>query len=125
MFRGLRVDSGDNAEELDKIVAKYRSFGIDPATKQVVFSNGLHIDEALEIQKLAIGKCLPSYGIGTSLTNDFPGCRPLNIVIKLVAAKITESWPFFNETCKLSEDPAKNIGTPEVIRRFKEAIHME
>ncbi len=125
MFRGLRVDSGDNAEDLDKIVAKYRSFGIDPATKQVVFSNGLHIDEALEIQKFAIGKCLPSYGIGTSLTNDFPGCRPLNIVIKLVAAKITESWPFFNETCKLSEDPAKNIGTPEVIRRFKEAIHME
>lgn len=125
MFRGLRVDSGDNAEELDKIVTKYRSLGIDPATKQVVFSNGLHVEEALEIQSFATGKCLPSYGIGTALTNDFPDCKPLNIVIKLVAVKITESWPFFNETCKLSEDPAKNIGKPEVIRRFKEALHLQ
>lgn len=48
----------------------------------------------------------------------------MNIVIKLVAAKITELWPFFNETCKLSEDSDKNMGNPSVIRRFKEALHM-
>ena len=48
----------------------------------------------------------------------------MNIVIKLVAVKITESWPFYNETCKLSEDPEKHIGEPAVIRRFCEALHM-
>ena len=103
MFRGLRVDSGDNRAELEKIVAKYQSLGIDPASKLIVFSNALTVDDALEIQKYATGHCIPSYGIGTHFTNDFQGIRALNIVVKLVAAKITEYWPFYNDTCKLSE----------------------
>lgn len=81
MFRGLRVDSGDNIQELERIVNKYHSLGIDPATKQVVFSNALTTDDALTIQKLAQGKCLPSFGIGTHFTNDFEGVPPMNIVI--------------------------------------------
>lgn len=125
MFRGLRVDSGDNLKELDKIVNKYRSLNIDPKTKQVVFSNALTVDEALAIQRSAQEKCMPSYGIGTHFTNDFPGVEALNIVIKLLACKITESWPFYNQTCKLSEDPDKSSGDPAVIRRFREAVHME
>lgn len=124
MFKGLRVDSGDNYAELDKIVAKYRSLGIDPSSKQVVFSNALDTDAAIALQRYAAGKCLPSYGIGTHFTNDFPGVKPLNIVIKLFAAKITESWTFYNDTCKLSEDAGKYTGRPEVVRRFKEALHM-
>ena len=124
MFKGLRVDSGDNRAELEKIVAKYRSLGIDPATRQVVFSNALTVDDAVEIQRYAAPLCQPSFGIGTHFTHDFPGVAPLNIVIKLVAAKITESWPFYNETCKLSEDPAKHTGDPAVVRRFMEALHM-
>lgn len=125
MFRGLRVDSGSNREELEKITRKYRSLNIDPKTKQVVFSNGLTVDDALEIQKYAGAVCLPSYGIGTHFTNDFPGVTPLNIVIKLLAAKITESWPFYNDTCKLSENPDKATGKPTVIRRFREALRMD
>lgn len=124
MFKGLRVDSGDDAEQLELIEKKYRSLGVDPATKRVVFSNGLTVDDALRIQRFASGRCLPSFGIGTHLTNDFPGVEPMNIVIKLVAAKITESWPFFNETCKISEDPGKTTGRPEVVRRFREALHL-
>lgn len=125
MFKGLRVDSGDNYEQLDKIVAKYRSLGIDPATKQVIFSNGLSVDEALAIQRYAVGKCIPSYGIGTHFTNDFPAFRHLNIVIKLTAVKITESWDFYNETCKLSEDAGKHTGNLAVVRRFMEALHLQ
>lgn len=124
MFRGLRVDSGNNFQELEKIVAKYKSLGIDSRTKQVVFSNALTVDDALTIRQFAADKCQPSFGIGTHLTNDFPGVKPLNIVIKLVAAKITESWPFYNETCKLSEDAAKNAGDRKVIRRFRETLHL-
>ncbi|MDE7470976.1 MAG: nicotinate phosphoribosyltransferase, partial [Paramuribaculum sp.] len=62
MFKGLRVDSGDNYHELDRIVSKYRSLGIDPASKQVVFSNALNTDTAIEIQRYAEGKCQPSFG---------------------------------------------------------------
>jgi nicotinate phosphoribosyltransferase len=125
LFKGLRVDSGDNREELQKIVDKYASFGIDSRTKQVIFSNGLTTDDAIEIQKYAKKLCHPSYGIGTHFTNDFKGITPMNTVIKLVAVKITETWPFYNDTCKLSEDTGKHTGKPEVIQRFLELLHME
>lgn len=125
MFKGLRVDSGDNYEQLDRIVEKYTSLNIDPATKQVVFSNGLNVDEAIRINEYARGKCIPSFGIGTHFTNDFPGIKPRNIVIKLLAVKITESWPFYCSTCKLSEDRGKYTGDPSTVRRFLEAIHYD
>lgn len=124
LFKGLRIDSGDNREELQKIVNKYQSLGIDSRTKQVVFSNGLDTDRAIEIQKYAKDFCLPSFGIGTHFTNDFDGIEPMNIVIKLVAAKITEAWTFYNDTCKLSEDDGKHTGKPEVIARFMETLNI-
>ena len=44
MFTGLRVDSGVEEEQTEKIIEKYKQLGINPATKQVIFSNGLNID---------------------------------------------------------------------------------
>ncbi len=125
MFKGLRIDSGDNRRELDMIVEKYRSLNIDPRSKQVVFSNALDVDRAIEIQKYAKDKCQPSFGIGTHFTNDFPDVKPMNIVIKLIAVKITESWPFYSSTCKLSEDKGKYTGDPATVRRFLETLHIE
>lgn len=125
MFKGLRVDSGDNFRELDLITSKYRDLHIDPRTKQIAFSNGLDVDGAIEIQKYAQNKCIPSFGIGTHFTNDFDGVRPMNIVIKLVAVKITESWPFYCDTCKLSEDPGKYSGNKAVVDRFLEILHLD
>ena len=124
MFKGLRVDSGDNFRQLDLIVEKYRSLNIDPAGKQIVFSNGLDVESAIEINRYAAGRCIPSFGIGTHFTNDFPGLRPMNIVIKLTDVKITESWPFYSSTCKLSEDHGKYSGDPDTVRRFMEILHI-
>lgn len=124
MFKGLRVDSGDNFEELDKILEKYLSLNIDPAAKQIVFSNGLDVDKAISINQYATGKCIPSFGIGTHFTNDFSDIRPMNIVIKLVAVKITESWPFYSETCKLSEDIGKYSGDISTVERFLDTLHI-
>ncbi len=124
MFKGLRVDSGDNFRELDLIVDKYRSLNIDPCSKQIVFSNGLDVDSAIAIQEYARDKCIPSYGIGTHFTNDFDGVRPMNIVIKLIAVKITESWPFYCDTCKLSEDHGKYSGDRATVDRFLATLHL-
>ena len=124
MFKGLRVDSGDNFKELDLITEKYRSLNIDPRTKQIVFSNGLDVDGAIRIQEYAKDKCIPSFGIGTHFTNDFEGVKPMNIVIKLIAVKITESWPFYCDTCKLSEESGKYSGNKATVDRFLEAIHL-
>lgn len=125
LFAGLRVDSGDNLEQFEKIRKKYASFGIPVEEKQVVFSNALSIDSACQLQKQLEGKAKISFGIGTAWTNDFSGVKPMNIVIKLVAAKITESWPYYNDTCKLSEDKGKHTGKQEVIQRFKDILHFK
>ena len=125
LFKGLRVDSGDNYEQLHKIVDKYKSLGIDSRTKQIVFSNALDTDSAIDIHRYASQYCLPSFGIGTHFTNDFDEVTPMNIVIKLVAVKITESWTFYNDTCKISEDDGKHTGNPRVIERFMEAINLK
>ena len=125
MFRGLRVDSGNNFQQLDLIIEKYRSLNIDPLSKQVIFSNGLDIDRAIAINQYAADKCQPSFGIGTHFTNDFPGINPLNIVIKLTDIKMTESWPAYFPTCKLSEDRTKYSGDPEVVKRFLQELQMD
>lgn len=124
LFKGLRVDSGDNRQQTRLIVDKYRSLGIDPLTKQIIYSNSLDTDEAIALNSFASVYCQPSFGIGTHFTNDFPDIRPLNIVIKLVAAKITEQWTFYSDTCKLSEDHGKYTGKPEVVKRFLETLHI-
>ena len=74
MYKGLRVDSGNEEEQTELIIDKYKQLGIDPASKQVVYSNGLNIDRAIEIHKYVNGRVQDSYGVGTFLTCDVSGC---------------------------------------------------
>lgn len=109
MYKGLRVDSGNEEEQVEKIISKYKSLGIDPATKQVVFSNGLNIDRAVEIHKYCAGRVQDSYGVGTFLTCDVLNAEPMNIVVKLTRGRITESRKW-QECVKLSCDKGKTLG---------------
>ena len=115
MYKGLRVDSGVEEEQIEKIIGKYKSLGIDPATKQVVFSNGLDIDRALEIHRYCAGRVQDSYGVGTFLTCDVTGCEPMNIVVKLTRGRITESREW-HDCVKLSCDKGKTLGNPDKCR---------
>lgn len=109
MFNGLRVDSGVEEEQVEKIINKYEALGIDASTKQVVFSNGLNINRAIEIHKYVNGRVHDSYGIGTYLTCDIDNCKPMNIVVKLTKSRITElrEW---HDCIKLSCDKGKTLG---------------
>jgi nicotinate phosphoribosyltransferase len=112
LFSGLRVDSGNEEEQIDKIVKKYTELGINPQTKQVIFSNGLNIKRAIEIQKYASEKVKPSFGVGTFLTCDLTGISPMNIVVKLTKSRITESREW-HDCVKLSCDKGKTLGNPD------------
>ena len=99
-------------DEAQSIIAKYKSLGIDPATKQVCYSNGLDIDKAIEIHNYVAGRVQDSYGVGTHLTCDVTGADPMNIVVKLTRGRITElrEW---HDCVKLSCNLSKTLGNPE------------
>lgn len=83
LYDGVRHDSGDPVEFGYKIINHYKKLGIDPLSKTIVFSNSLDFKK---IEMLALefkGKINTSFGIGTNLTNDFPGVNPLSIVMKM------------------------------------------
>ena len=121
LFSGLRVDSGNEEEQIDKIVKKYTDLGINPQTKQVIFSNGLNIKRAIEIQKYASEKVKPSFGVGTFLTCDLTGISPMNIVVKLTKSRITESREW-HDCVKLSCDKGKTLGNPDKCRYLLSVI---
>lgn len=111
-FCGLRIDSGVEEEQVDLIVEKYKQLGIDPMTKQAVFSNGLDIERAVEIHRYCQGKITDSYGVGTYLTCDVTDSSPMNIVVKLIRGRITESREW-HPCVKLSCDKGKTLGDTE------------
>ena len=109
LFDGVRCDSGNELEFIDKLTARYKELGIDSTTKTIVFSNALDFGKALEIQEYCRGKIRCAFGIGTNLTND-TGFKPSNIVMKLTQCKmnINQEW---RECVKLSDDIGKHIGS--------------
>ena len=112
LYSGLRVDSGDEKEQIDKIVNKYSQLGIDSKQKQVVFSNGLNLKKAFQIHELSRNKVNDSYGIGTFITCDVDNVEPMNIVVKLTKGRITETREW-HDCVKLSCDKGKTLGNKE------------
>ncbi|AZS49837.1 nicotinate phosphoribosyltransferase [Entomomonas moraniae] len=97
LFDGLRHDSGDPIIWAEKAIAHYKSLGIDPRTKTLVFSDGLNFPKALSIFRQLRDRINVSFGIGTNLTCDIEGVSATNMVIKMVScngqpvAKISDS----------------------------------
>lgn len=118
MFDGLRVDSGDEHEETEKVIAKYRSLGVDPSTKSIVYSNALTIDKAIGLHNWLGGRMKDSYGIGTHLCTDVTNKETnekfpySNIVVKLTGMRITENREW-HDCVKLSCDRGKTLGNQE------------
>lgn len=136
----LRIDSGDNYEQRDKIIEAYKKNGVDPLTKTVCFSNALDIPTAIEIHKDTYGKIDDIYGIGTEFTCGFKNVnyfgqevpevkelpiKPLNIVIKLTSFQ-KDNLSEQKAAVKLSCDKGKTVGdkkrVEEIQRLIKEHI---
>lgn len=118
LYDGVRHDSGDPFEFGDKMIAKYKSYGIDPMSKTIVFSDGLNFEKAAEIKEYFAGKIKTTFGIGTNLTCDLPGIKPMNIVMKLKECRINDRQPIYG-CVKLSDVPGKAIGKSSDINCYK------
>ena len=122
-FDGLRVDSGDNFDMTDKIIAKYNELGINPFDKTIVYSNGLDVDDAIAIKNHCRGKIQCSFGIGTKFTCNLIDVKPKNIVIKATEVKITEKRKW-NKVVKLSDDLGKHTGDNQTIEIYKYLLQL-
>ncbi|KAG1229572.1 hypothetical protein G6F68_019374 [Rhizopus microsporus] len=105
------------------MVEHYKSIGIDPSTKVIVFSDSLNVDRAIMLKehshKLGIKS---NFGIGTSLTNDFKKAndkniksKPMNIVIKIKECQ-------GKRVIKLSDDPSKHSADDAAIAVFQREL---
>ena len=121
LFDGIRQDSGDEYEFVDKAIKRYTELGINPMTKTIVFSNALTVEKYKDIAEYCKGKILCSAGIGTSLTCDVPGVKPCNIVMKLRDCRMNDNQPLI-PCIKLSDDEGKHTGDPDEVRRAKEIL---
>lgn len=125
IFTGVRQDSGDPMDFLQRIKVFYRAQGI-AERKVIVFSDSLTVEKCLQYQAATVAQELtPSFGIGTFFTNDFQRASkpeeksvPLNIVIKLSEAA-------GRKAVKLSDNKGKNMGDDELVRRVKELVGYE
>lgn len=109
LFDGVRCDSGDEFEFVDRLIARYQELGIDATAKTIIFSNALDFDKALKIYNYCSGKIRCAFGIGTNLTND-TGYKPSNIVMKLTQCKMNKNQEW-RECIKLSDDLGKHLGS--------------
>ena len=98
-YTGVRHDSADPYEWGEKIIRHYESYGVDPKTKLLLFSDSLDFDRAQALYDYFSGRTKVSFGIGTFCSNDT--CeKALNIVIKL---QYVNGRP----VAKLSDAPGK------------------
>ena len=98
-YSGVRHDSGDPYAWGEKIIAHYEKYGVDPRTKQLLFSDSLDFDRAQHLNDYFKDRTKVSFGIGTFCSNDTAEAA-LNIVIKL---QYVNGRP----VAKLSDTPSK------------------
>ena len=98
-YTGVRHDSGDPYKWGEKMIKHYESYGVDPKTKMLLFSDSLDFDRAQKLFDYFKDRAKVSFGIGTFCTNDTSESA-LNIVIKL---QYVNGRP----VAKLSDTPSK------------------
>jgi len=120
-WTGARPDSKEPIAGAEELIAWWKRRGRDAREKLVVLSDGMDIDSIEASVRALRGRINVSIGWGTNLTNDFKGCAPAGVdgdlrAISLVC-KVAEADG--RPAVKLSDNPNKELGTPEEIERYR------
>lgn len=124
LLDGYRIDSGDNMDEFNSIHSLLINFGVNPKEKQIIFSNGLQPETAIEIHTKVNNRMKDSYGIGTALTCNIENVKPSNIVIKLTGIQLTPLHEKLH-CIKLSADSGKATGDKNTILAYKTILGIQ
>ena len=115
LFSGCRHDSGDPYIWGDMMIDHYKSLGIDPKTKMLLFSDSLDFDRATAINKYFKDRVKVAFGIGTYIANDTK-VPALNIIMKTTACNGMD-------VAKISDVEGKGMcKSPEYIHYLKRCI---
>jgi nicotinate phosphoribosyltransferase len=122
-WTGIRIDSGDPAAGAETAIRWWKERGEDPTQKMVIFSDGLDSAKIAELQAQFAGRCRPSFGWGTLLTNDFRGLTPTDALapFSLVCKAVEANG---SPTVKLSDNPNKAMGPKSEIERYKRVFNV-
>lgn len=127
LFDGIRQDSGDPVVFARRAISHYLDKqivlpgGLIPKT--LVFSDAIDSPEKITaIEDVVRNRILSVYGIGTWLTNDISlpdgtHVKPLNMVIKMTAAKPTGNDPWI-PCIKLTDSTEKRAGDNALVRAY-------
>ena len=125
-WTGQRCDSKDPLIAGDEYITWLTNHGKDARKKRFIASDGLDVEQILELHAYFNERIRFSAGWGTLLTNDFRGCHPrgddalepISLVCKL---KSVEGRP----AVKLSDNLRKATGPPEEIARYRRVFGSE
>jgi len=125
-WTGQRADSKDPFVAGDEYCAWLTSRGRDARKKRFIASDGLDVDEIIELHRYFHGRIRFSAGWGTLLTNDFRDCHPRNEhdlePISLVCKLITvDGIP----AVKLSDNANKSTGPADLVARYRRVFGSE
>ena len=125
-WTGFRPDSAPPIEGGEKIIAWWKSHGVDPRERMLIFSDGLDVDTIIETYKHFEGRVRMAFGWGTNLTNDFEDCVPdevTGLAPISVVCKVTEANG--RPAVKLSDNPNKATGIASEVERYKKFFGTE
>ncbi len=140
-WKGSRPDSKEPIAAGEELIAWWRSRGQDPMKKLIIFADGLDVDSGLSqfdsvnggskpfelmgsnmvgIYRTFRDQTNPTFGWGTTFTNDFVGCvpgrpdlmKPISLVCKV---KSVNGRP----AVKLSDNYTKATGDAAEIERYR------
>ncbi len=123
-WTGIRIDSKDPIVGGDEAIAWWKGRGVDPMTRQIIFSDGLDVDMIEKIHSHFRGRVRFGFGWGTLLTNDFRGLAPdrtldpISVVCKVVSAN-------GRPAVKISDNPTKATGPNTEISRYMRVFEVE
>ena len=115
LFSGVRHDSGDPFEWGNKMIEHYKSLGIDPKSKTLLFSDSLDFERADKLYRAFGRETNVAFGIGTYLSND-TAVSPLNIVMKVTKCN-------GQDVAKISDTEGKGMcKNPDYVDYLKRSI---
>jgi len=122
-WSGFRIDSKEPIEGGRELIQWWKSKGVDPKEKLLIFSDGLTVDKIEEAYHEFHGQVRLSFGWGTHLTNDFRDCAPKkNDALRAISLVCKVTHANGKETVKLSDNFHKATGPQATIDHYRKVF---